>query len=146
LHEDRQEFSALTAPQGVISPTMERRPGILRRYGLALLLVGVMGYMLVTTTLPAAAERDRMRELRAAQERTHQDRQREVAERQAWLHGMQHDPLLQRRMEEQQRLSPDVEGPVLVPPGELLLKPQAEPRAETPLPPSLKTARPSNGR
>ena len=94
---------------------MERRPGILRRYGLSLSLVAVMGYIVVTTTLPAAAERDRMRAERAAQEAQHQALQEEVAERQAWLHGIRYDPLLQRRLAEERLLTPEIKGPVLVP-------------------------------
>jgi hypothetical protein len=117
---------------------MERRPGILRRYGLAVSLVTVMGYILVTTTLPAAVERDRMRAERAAQQAQHQALQEEVAERQAWLHGIRHDPLLQRRLAEQRLLTPEIWGPILQEPD------PAAPSADAPA--ALKVSRPTTAR
>lgn len=90
---------------------MARLMDLLRRQGLAVLLTSAVLWLFLTATVPALRARTHMRRERVLAEEQLQ-RARWDAERAERLHeAASSDPLVQERLADSLRLSPDVPGP-----------------------------------
>ena len=80
------------------------------RDGLTLLLVLGMVYVFATATLPALLDRHELRERREAVDADVLEAQARVARLRDWHDAGTKDPLVQERLRETWRLSPDAPG------------------------------------
>jgi len=85
-------------------------PGLPRRDGLTLLLGLGMVYVFATATLPALLDRHELRERRQAVDAEVVEMESRVGRLRDWNDAGQHDPLVQERLRENWRLSPDAPG------------------------------------
>ena len=92
------------------SPAPPARGGVLRREWLTLLLGLLLVYVFASATLPALLERHELGERRAATEAEIRKLQGDVRLLQDWNEGAATDPLLQERLLDGQRLSPEASG------------------------------------
>jgi hypothetical protein len=102
------EIPAADAPVPASPPA--GRGGVLRREWLTLLLGLLIVYVFASATLPALLERHELRARREQTEAEIQKLQGDVRVLQDWNQGAATDPLLQERLLDGQRLSPEAEG------------------------------------
>jgi hypothetical protein len=93
---------------------MDRWVGLVRRYGLAVLLTAGMAWIFFSATLPALKKHVDVHAVKALEEQRRQALQREVRYQEDWLEGLATDPLLRKRLMDTRILSPDVTGPHVV--------------------------------
>jgi hypothetical protein len=89
---------------------MDQPQGLHKRDGLTLLLTLGMVYVFATATLPALLDRHELRERRQAVDADVLEAQARVDRLRDWHEAGQKDPLVQERMREAWRLSPDAPG------------------------------------
>ena len=92
------------------TPAAPPRGGPLRRDWLTLLLALLFVYLFATATLPALLERHELRARRDQTEAEIRKLQGDVRLLQDWNQGAATDPLLQERLLDGQRLSPEASG------------------------------------
>lgn len=97
---------------------MSRPPGLLRRYALPLALLVAVVWVFVRWTLPALTDLRALEHEASALDAELEER-RDAAEAKHTLRvGATDDALIRERLELDARLSPDVEGPIVVEPYE----------------------------
>lgn len=111
LHRGGQFRSRAAGTRGTVG-RMRTLVGILQRHGLTLLLTAALVYLFVHSTLPALAERDRLRRARAAAELDTGALRDAVRERELWLEAVRdRDPFVTERIVGAQERSPELDGP-----------------------------------
>jgi hypothetical protein len=93
---------------------MDRWVGLVRRYGLAVLLTAGMTWIFFSATLPALKKHADVRGVKAIEKQRLEALERDVRYHEDWLEGLATDPLLRKRLMDTRILSPDVTGPHVV--------------------------------
>ncbi len=92
---------------------MEPSESVLRRYGLALLLLVATALVLGAWTMPALRDRAALHRRDAALKAEASTLLREADRYRDWKEHGRDDPVMRGRIEQQHRISPEVVGPVI---------------------------------
>lgn len=92
---------------------MTRRPGLLRRYALPLVLLAAIAWVFVRWTIPALEDLKAMRREAAVLESERVSREEAAQAARDLRVGTTDDALLRERLEIEASLSPDVRGPII---------------------------------